>query len=130
MRNRTLGRIHVYLVVLLLIASEALSYYINTNYSREELPTQYARIVYTVPILICMILGFGWTRWFAGISFLLGLLGITIVVLLLWEYRDRRFIVYSFIAMFFAYIYGFWAMLLSNSVKAYYRYCRRKRAER
>jgi len=130
MRNRTLGRIHVYLVVLLLIASEALSYYINTNYSREELPTQYARIVYTVPILICMILGFGWTRWFAGISFLLGLLGITIVVLLLWEYQDRRFIVYSFIAMFFAYIYGFWAMLLSNSVKAYYRYCRRKRAER
>jgi hypothetical protein len=121
------GNILVFVVILILLGTEAFTYLLNSAYQPDELPEQYFRLVLTIPVIIFFYLGYTWAVWLIRIGLALGIVASIFLSAVLLDMADQNTIVYLSALPIIGNISGTWIVFGSQGFKSYIRRKKRDR---
>jgi len=126
-QNSKKGNILVFVVILILLGTEAFTYLLNSTYQPDQLPEQYFRLILTIPVIIFFYLGYTWAVWLVRIGLALGIIASIFLSAVLLDAADHNVIVYLSALPIIGYISGTWIVFGSQGFKSYIRRKKRDR---
>lgn len=124
-KRRKVGMLFIILIVLFLLITEVVTYFINVSYQPDSLPQQYFRIILTIPLIVGLLLGYTWARLLTGIFSVFATWGAVVVTAMLLRHSDNTVLGGFYLFLCAGYVFAAWALFMSESVKSYIRYRRR-----
>ena len=121
------GKILVIIVILILLGTETFTYLLNSTYQPDELPTQYFRLILTIPVIICFYLGYTWAVWLIRIGLALGIVASIFLTSVLIDMTDKNTLIALSALPIIGNISGTWIVFSSQRFKSYIRRKKRDR---